>query len=208
MLSQVSPLASLLELTRADLALHLEVDRIAALASLRGVKHPRVRSYPREFFGTGLEWLGTRLVVRLYDKRAEQDGIPGDTLRLEFQLRTKALAKAPRLFDGENLLAENARDCFRGLALAFTPKPVASPTSLVQFLALLQKADVYLQGRPALEVFLGMKRSEKYRAHLRRSVQAADVPEFILYLDDLLPLAAWPKLVDLPPIDVISECVA
>jgi hypothetical protein len=203
-LREVSPSASLSELTRADLALHLEVDRIAALASLRGVKHPRVRSYPREFFGSGLEWLGTRLVVRLYDKRLEQDHVPGDTLRLEFQLGTKALAKAPRMFDGKNLLVENARDCFRDLALAFTPKPVTAPTSLVEFLAALQKADVYLQGRPALDVFLGMKKSEKYRARVRKRVQAADVPEFILYLDDLLPLSAWPNLVDLAPLEDLS----
>lgn len=204
LLGAVAENCSLAQLTRADITQHLEVDRMASLAALHGVRHPRVRSDPREFFGTGLEWCGSAIVIRYYDKSAEQNGVPGDLMRLEFQLRTKALAKLPSLWDGKILNADAARQIYRLLSLEFKPQPVAQPGSLVEFLALLQRESVELCGRPAVEVFVSMKKTPKYQRWLRSQVMAADVPEFLLELDLLLPLDAWPKLVDCPPAEEVA----
>jgi hypothetical protein len=207
LLAQVAPNASLVELTRADLVVNLFVDRVASIAALRGVRHPRVRGYPKEYFETGLDWVGTRVVVRFYDKGAEMNSAPSDYMRLEFQLRAKALAKAPCLWDGKTLIAENARTHYRELALGFEPKPVANPSSLLHFLALLHREQVQVLGQSAVEVYLATGKNEKYRRRVRAQIQGIEVPDFILYLPELLPIDAWPTFHDCLPLEA-AELVA
>jgi hypothetical protein len=146
-------------------------------------------------------------VVRFYDKGAEMNSAPSDYMRLEFQLRAKALAKAPCLWDGKTLIAENARTHYRDLALGFEPKPVANPSSLLHFLALLHREQVQVLGQSAVEVYLATGKNEKYRRRVRAQIQGIEVPDFILYLPELLPIDAWPTFHDCLPLEA-AELVA
>lgn len=193
-------------LTRCDIALHFPVRACESIAALRATRHPAVRSMPREFFETGLEWIGSQIVIRFYDKGVEQNGVTCDVMRLEFQLRGKALAKLAPLFMNGAFDVDEVHRVFYNLVSKFRPRPLAKPATMTEFLALLNSENLsFMDGRRCLEVYLSMKSSARYRDQLRREVQRSRPPQFILDLQDYVPASGEPKFIDVLDVPAVSK---
>ncbi len=193
-LAAVAPGAQLADPSRVDLADHLPVPPADAIASLRGLKHPDIRSHPVEYHTTGLSWRGREMVVRLYDKGAEQ-GIPGGPMRLEVQLRG---SKVPPIWDGRALDVEMALRFYRKHVVALVPRPLYVPTDTVAKLAALHSEGLIIDGRPVYE-FWGQGYHPKRRAKLAADVLAQVAPRWLLDLRlRYSEGGTWPEFLDAP----------
>lgn len=202
----ICPAATLPELTRCDLVKNFRGDPAKWVAMHRGIRHPRIRNSTHEWFGTGLTWPGSRIYVNLYDKRLELEGVPGDVMRLEFQLRSR---ETPRdVWNGRTFDVRRAYDRYRELACGFEPRPFVCVNTLGEFLAWLDKAGVLVDGLRPLEVYLsGRKRWARWK--VRRQIEgiAALRKERVVY-SELLPSQGWPEWVDCVPAEEAVANVA
>ena len=204
LLADVVPATALSDLTRADLVNHFRFRPEDVIQAMRGLPHPKVRTKGREFFGTGLEWPGSKVHIRFYDKRAEQDGVPGDIMRLEFQLRGRK--HLPAIWDGASFDCATLHGYYRRLVLQFEPRKLARPSDLAGFLAWLDRSGILVEEQRPLEVYLSLKSNAKYRQRLSAKVRAALVPELVLDFNRLLPAGGWPVWIDFEPLrKVIAE---
>jgi hypothetical protein len=205
MLATVAPGATLGDPTRLDLVAHLPIYPPDAIDSFRDLPHPKVRRRSREFFGSGLEWPGDGVHVRLYDKSLEQNGVRGDVTRLEFQLRRRKYL--PSCWDGVNFDSLGLHHCYRRLALAFEPRRLVRPRGVSELLAWLTLEGVVVNGQRPLDAYLA-GRSERQRRRILRAIQAAQVRYVALELDAMLPLGTWPEWIDVPPVTAGESLVA
>jgi hypothetical protein len=204
LLGAVSDGARLADPLRVDMADHLpDVRPIDGIASLRGIRHPAIRQTPVEYTGTGLDWRGSELHVRFYDKGAEQ-GSPGGPMRLEVQMRG---SKVPGIWDGSRLDSKLAYYHYRKHVLAMVPRPLYRAVSVVQKLAALEAAGTKIDGRPVYE-FWGADQHPKRRAKLAADVLAQVAPRWLLDLRSRYPESLeWPELID-APVGMAQEAIA
>lgn len=149
------------QLTRYDLVHHFLGDARDYVCALRGLKHKRVRKVAVEFFESGLEWPGTNVYIRLYDKRAEMERCPGEIQRLEFQLRRKALRSIWDLKAGFD--SEKCFNQYKDLAGQFATRSVPRIGSVNELLCWLRTENVRVNGIDPVERFLASrKRSQRY----------------------------------------------
>lgn len=197
-------------LTRLDTVWQFRGNPAAWVSSLGAARLPFVRKEPRIFFGESVEFVGSRLVLRVYDKGLEHDGRRGaDVVRVEYQARSKALhdKASAALFLGltslNALTVRHAYPWYRATVTAFPAFRVPpSAMSVGAFLGALRAEGVKLYGRPAEEVyFSGRSRSTIWR--LRRSIAAASAQEWLtIDLEELLPPDRLPPVVNLVQEDV------
>jgi hypothetical protein len=206
LVKQAAETSTLGDLTRCDLALNFLIEPSLAIRSLRGISHPRIRRAGKEFFDSGLDWPGHKVHARLYDKGLEQNGVRGGPMRLEFQLRGKSAL--PAVWNGTSLDASIAHQSYRRLALGFQPRPLAAPTSVIEFLAWLHESGVEIDGVRPLEVFIAMKACPRYRRRLRAKVLRAKAGQFVLDLDSLLPVEGFPDFHDCLPVSTTALAMA
>lgn len=145
--------------TRADLVWNFPGRIQDFVAALRQVPHPLVRGKQREFFDTGLDWLGSTDKVTLYDKAVES-GVEGVSLpRLEYRLRSRSCQKRlphrmdviegpPRaqvpIFDFGALYR-----LYRDLCLEFQPRKILTGALTArQLVALFALAGMEYEGEP------------------------------------------------------------
>lgn len=150
------------KLTRYDLVHHFLGDAKDYVCSLRGLKHKRVRRGSVEFFESGLEWPGTAVYIRLYDKRAEMEKCAGNIQRLEFQLRKTALRAVWSLKSGFD--ADMCFNQYKELSGQFSVRSVPRIGSVNELLCWLRQEKVHINGIDPVERFLSTrKRSQRYR---------------------------------------------
>lgn len=149
------------KLTRYDLVHHFLGNAKDYVASLRGLRHQRVRKVAVEWFESGLEWPGTNVYIRLYDKLAEMEKRAGEVQRLEFQLRKKALRAVWDLrkgFDSEKLYQQ-----YRDLCGGFSTRKVPRLGSVSELLCWLRQEKVQINGIDPVERFLASrKKTQRY----------------------------------------------
>lgn len=98
------------DFTRVDAVWHVQTPTGCGpfLRAHAALKHPRLRKgAPTHYAGQTLTFQGVDGVLRLYDKRQEQEGKTGDILRIEFQARRKLLC--PMLGPERQVLGGRAR---------------------------------------------------------------------------------------------------
>lgn len=195
----ISPQTALVKVLRLDLVWQFQLDSLLEwIACFRDIKHPKIRTHSREFFGTGLEWHGDKLHVRGYDKWAEVHGGSnrGNVLRLECQLRGKMVPNVWNAKTGFDFQA--CYGFYRRLILGFTPRSIARPSSTVEFLAWLHKSGILIDGERPLDVYLRSK-CERQRRRITKAVLSAEVPRVVCDLNASLPENALPAYVDVMP---------
>lgn len=149
-------------LSRYDLVHHFTGEARDYVCSLRGLKHKRVRRVAVEWFESGLEWPGTNVYIRLYDKRAEMERKPGDIQRLEFQLRKKALNAVWSLDKGFD--ATKCFNQFKDLSAQFSTRSVPRIGSMNELLCWLRSEKVTVNGIDPVERFMATRsRAQRYR---------------------------------------------
>jgi len=150
------------KLTRYDLTHHFLGDAKDYVCSLRGLKHKRVRRAAVEFFESGLEWPGSNVYIRLYDKKMEMDRSPGEIQRLEFQLRKKALKDIWSLRSGFN--ADMCYNQYKDLSGQFATRSVPRLGSINDLLCWLKQEKVMINGIDPVERFMASrKKSQRYK---------------------------------------------
>lgn len=150
------------KLTRYDLCHHFLGDAKDYVCSLRGLKHKRVRRVAVEWFESGLEWPGTNVFIRLYDKNEEMNKSPGEIQRLEFQIRKSMLRNIWSLEEGLN--PEKCFKQYRELCSEFATRSVPRIGSVSDFLCWLKAERVMINGIDPVERFLASKsRASRYR---------------------------------------------
>lgn len=151
-----------LEVSRYDLVHHFHGLACDYIASLRGLKHKKVRKRCCEWFDSGLEWPGKDVHIRLYDKRLELEKVPGLVQRLEFQLRGRALNQIWSFDKGFDVNACYSH--YRALSGQFSSRSVPKIGSTNELLSFLIQNDVKVRGICPVERFLsGKSRATRYR---------------------------------------------
>lgn len=192
-------------LTRLDTVWQFRGNPAAWVSALGAARLPFVRKEPRIFFGESVEFVGSRLVLRVYDKGLEHDGRRGaDVVRLEYQAKSKLLhdkhsaALHWGLTSLESLTVRHAYPWYRGTVTSFPAfKAPPSGLSISGFLGVLRSEGVKLYGRPAEEVYL-LGRSLRQQARLRKAIAAAERSAVVTVdLEELLPPDRLPPVVNL-----------
>lgn len=186
------------KLTRYDLCHHFVGEAKDYVCSLRGLKHKRVRRVAVEWFESGLEWPGTNVFIRLYDKNEEMNNSPGEIQRLEFQLRKTALRNIWSLEKG--LSPEKCFKQYRDLAGEFASRSVPRIGSVNDFLCWLRTEKVRVNGIDPVERFLASKsRASRYR--IEKDLNSVRLDFFDAKFTSQLPLS----IEDLQYIDCIPK---
>lgn len=171
-------------ITRYDLVLHFHGPACDYLASLRGLKHKKVRNRCCEFFGSGLEWPGRYVHIRLYDKKLELEGSPGMVQRLEFQLRGSSMRdvwSSRSGFDPESCYKQ-----YRDLCDGFASRSVPRFGSVNDLLAFLLKNEVVVNGVDPVERYLAC-RSNRQRYRINKDLNSVRLDYFSANFTDNLP---------------------
>lgn len=79
--------------SRVDLVWKFRVPIQSFLQAHRTAQHPHIRAEPVLRKWTSLSWAGSKMKVRMYDKRKELTKLAGDILRVEFQLQHEKLSR-------------------------------------------------------------------------------------------------------------------
>jgi hypothetical protein len=154
------------KLLRLDLVHHFKGRAHDYVASLRGLKHKRVRNRQVEFFESGLEWPGKDLRIRLYDKKEELCSMPGDVQRLETQLRNEMLhgKNIPTLWSAAGFDLANCYQVYRDVCSGFASRKVPVLGTVDDLLHWLKLNKVTVAGICPVERFLSYKsRASRYR---------------------------------------------
>lgn len=172
------------KITRYDLVHHFRGLASEFIASLYGLKHRAVRNKCVAFFDTGIEWPGTQTRIRLYDKKAEQDGVSGMTQRLEFQLRKKALRdiwSAQKGFDCEALYRQ-----YKDLCGGFARRRIPRMGTLAEVLCWLKENNVVINGIDPVERVLSSK-GKVSRWRLQKAINGVHLDYFEANFLEWLP---------------------
>lgn len=102
--------------------------------------HPLIRKPVVDFNNNGLEWRGTKIKIKMYDKLLKHSTRPGNVYRVEVELRGRRLRKI--LGHGQPITALDFLDCYatyRQLLCGFTTKPQPNISDIVDLIAYAQK---------------------------------------------------------------------
>ena len=139
----------------------------------------------------------------------EMNGVTADIMRLEFQFRSKALAKRAPLFYGGEFDLDNIRGVYRQEVSRFEPRKLDRPGCVTEFLGMLYRDQLaFPDGRLACDVFLDMKGSPRYKNDLRRRMLRCRPPVFVLDLLQFVPEVGWPEFLDVTEESVAQRHVA
>lgn len=176
------------KMTRVDLAHHFQGYAWEMIPSLRGLTHRRVRRKGVEFFGSSLEWPGKDIRIRLYDKRLEVEKQHGNLMRLEFQVRGKALDGCR---DGiwtpdKGFDVQGCYRAYKGLCGGFDYRPVPRLSSVVDLLVCLRENKVLVGGMDPVELFLNSK-SQRTRYRYESDMKLVKLDYFEANFSAFLP---------------------
>jgi hypothetical protein len=160
---------------RVDLAWHLEVDVRTFLNAYMSLSHKRIRSVPEYHVGNSLEFIGTYLACRFYDKQFLATRSRGGPLRCEFQCGNhKAVSKQfnGNLVPVKRIKFDEAYRVFREIAQGFAPARVPKITERAEAFAVAMEEGVTVNNVPAFEFFTAHL-GEKQRRRLRQEVAVA-----------------------------------
>lgn len=192
------------KLTRLDTVWQFKGDPASWITSLGCARHPSIRSEPQHFFGQSVSWVGTTMCLRIYDKRQETFGKPGDVVRVESQVRGKTLKQLQPVV-GSSLAQLQWDGCWKVLRAVVTELPAfkirdtSRPLSLAGFLAYLQVNKVMVGDQHAEDAYL-LARSTRQQRRLRAMMSTASREELIT----VDPAALFPEV---GPPEVV-DCVA
>lgn len=189
-------LVASLELKRVDLVKQFRASSADLIAAHRATKHPAMRSGGCEWFGESIAWKGKERMLRMYDKLQEAGKLrePSDVTRLELETRGQAMDRdlGPRVYHLKALTFDGCYSSYRAHILKLQPSSLPAAAGWVEFLAMLQRAGVRIDGVPIFDVWARTKGKSTIRRV--RSQIAAVRPAYWAW-DWSLALPADPALV-------------
>lgn len=169
-----------LDLKRVDLVKQFRASSSDLIAAHRTTKHPAMRSGGCEWFGESIAWKGKERMLRMYDKLQEAGKLrePSDVTRLELETKGQAMDRdlGGRVYQLRQLTFDGCYSAYRGQILKLQPSSLPAATGWIEFLALLQRAGVRIDGVPVFEVWSRAKSKRTIRRV--RSQMAAVRPSF------------------------------
>lgn len=187
-------------LSRVDLCAQFRFPPDLMILAHREAVHPCFRRRPDHYRGGSLRFVGSERVCKFYDKLHEMSRQPGDVVRVEWELRSRALA---RDFGREPVVLGGLRidDCyqtFRRLCLAFEPAPPpAARPSVADMLTVGIRDGVELGGIPIFD-FWARGRAPRTVRRMRLEVARRCPAVFSVDWRALLP----ERLQDFPMVDL------
>jgi hypothetical protein len=125
---------------RVDLVWQFQGNSVDFVAAHSHCRHPMMHDTPIEYGDTGLEWRGSKLKIKMYDKLLEQTKRPGNVIRLEVELRGKRMKSL--LANGAQVTSLNFGTCYltyRSIVQKFSTKLVPKITDTIDLLAFVQQ---------------------------------------------------------------------
>ena len=154
------------KITRIDAVKQFRVDAELVIASHSQAKHPAMRK-TQAWFGESVNFVGKERRLRLYDKAKEAFKIndSGPILRAEMQLRGTAIARDLKFSRIDSLDFESIYQGYRAQVIRLQPVQIPRTQSWYEFLAMLDREGVEINGIPAFKVWAaGKSRMTVYRA--------------------------------------------
>lgn len=150
-----------LELKRVDLVKQFRASSADLISAHRATKHPAMRSGGCEWFGESIAWKGKERMLRMYDKLQEAGKLrePSEVTRLELETRGTALDRdlGRRAYHLNGLTFDGCYAAYRAHIMKLQPCSLPAATGWVEFLALLQRAGVRIDGVPVFDVWARTK---------------------------------------------------
>jgi hypothetical protein len=120
--------------------------------------------------------------------------IPGDVVRLEFQLK-KRRGVPDGLWNGSNFDFRACYSHYRHLALGFMPRALPTPQNWPEFLAWIHASRVTVDGIRPLDAWLAGK-NDRSRRRIKAQVRRSVCQEQRVSFAELLPADVYPEWVD------------
>ena len=146
------------DLKRVDLVKQFRASSSDLIAAHRASRHPAMRSGGCEWFGESIAWKGKERMLRMYDKLQEAGKLrePSNVTRLELETKGRAMERdlGPRVNRLPVLTFDACYSAYRAQVMRLQPTSLPAAEGWIEFLAMLQRYGVTVQGVPVFEVWM------------------------------------------------------
>lgn len=174
--------------TRVDIAIHVPGRISEFIPAHEQCRCPGIKRLPVVYPGESINWYGSRLKVRMYDKSLEQRGIEGSYVRVEVELHGPVLEK--HLGGGKpvsELRHDACYEALRNIVLGLCPRGVSKASSIASLLALADADGCVTRTGERLSAVYLRSVTKRQTFNIRRDMAAQRPQYFGIDWHELLP---------------------